>query len=154
MTFQDFMLKHKLKNSSTVRSWIEKGYIPGADYNENFIPDEAKPPYVRAKAKKPGKIYISIVRAIVNGYRPIPDKYETITEKEFYDIYMASLVSSGIIIAHTDTTLGVTNYYPSEKAMAYVKQNDTNLLSLIKASLETIGTIKGCGMDFIFSFFN
>ena len=147
------MEKYGLNNSATVRTWIESGYIPGANFQADFIPDEARPPYVRARAKKPGAIYVSIVKALIKGYRPIPDVYTTITEKEFYDIYMSSLVSSGIVIAKRDDSLGIVNYYPSEKAMMYVLNNDKEMLSQIKTSLEMVGNLIGNGADFVFEFF-
>ena len=141
MTFQEFMEKYNLKNSATVKGWIDKGYIPGASFENNFIPDEAKPPYTKSHPKKPGSIYISIVRALINGYRPIPQCYKTITEKEFYDVYMASLIAGGLVIAVEDTSLHIINYYPSEKALEYVQKNDKELLSLLKSILGGFGVI-------------
>ena len=141
MTFQEFMEKYNLKNSATVKGRIDKGYIPGASFENNFIPDEAKPPYTKSHPKKPGSIYISIVRALIYGYRPIPQCYKTITEKEFYDVYMASLIAGGLVIAVEDTSLNIINYYPSEKALEYVQKNDKELLSLLKSILGGIGAI-------------
>jgi hypothetical protein len=141
MTFQKFMEKYNLKNSATVKGWIDKGYIPGASFENNFIPDEARPPYTKSRSKKPGSIYVSIVRALINGYRPIPQCYKTITEKEFYDVYMASLIAGGLVIAVEDTSFNIINYYPSEKALEYVQKNDKELLSLLKSILGGIGAI-------------
>ena len=141
MTFQEFMEKYNLKNSATVKGWIDKGYIPGASFENNFIPDEARPPYTKSRSKKPGSIYVSIVRALINGYRPIPQCYKTITEKEFYDVYMASLIAGGLVIAVEDTSHNIINYYPSEKALEYVQKNDKELLSLLKSVLSGIGAI-------------
>ena len=141
MTFQEFMEKYNLKNSSTVKGWIDKGYIPGASFENNFIPDEARPPYTKSRSKKPGSIYVSIVRALINGYRPIPQCYKTITEKEFYDVYMASLIAGGLVIAVEDTSHNIINYYPSEKALEYVQKNDKELLSLLKSIHGGIGAI-------------
>ena len=141
MTFQKFMEKYNLKNSATVKGWIDKGYIPGASFENNFIPDEARPPYTKSRSKKPGSIYVSIVRALINGYRPIPQCYKTITEKEFYDVYMASLIAGGLVIAVEDTSLNIINYYPSEKALEYVQKNDKELLSVLKSILGGIGAI-------------
>ena len=141
MTFQKFVEKYNLKNSATVKGWIDKGYIPGASFENNFIPDEARPPYTKSRSKKPGSIYVSIVRALINGYRPIPQCYKTITEKEFYDVYMASLIAGGLVIAVEDTSLNIINYYPSEKALEYVQKNDKELLSLLKSILGGLGAI-------------
>ena len=141
MTFQKFLEKYNLKNSATVKGWIDKGYIPGASFENNFIPDEARPPYTKSRSKKPGSIYVSIVRALINGFRPIPQCYKTITEKEFYDVYMASLIAGGLVIAVEDTSLNIINYYPSEKALEYVQKNDKELLSLLKSVLSGIGAI-------------
>ena len=141
MTFQEFMEKYNLKNSATVKGWIDKGYIPGASFENNFITDEARPPYTKSRSKKPGSIYVSIVRALINGYRPIPQCYKTITEKEFYDVYIASLIAGGLVIAVEDTSLHIINYYPSEKALEYVQKNDKELLSVLKSILGGIGAI-------------
>lgn len=141
MTFLEFMEKYNLKNAATVKGWIDKEYIPGANFDNNFIPDEAKPPYTKSRSKKPGSIYVSIVRALISGYRPIPQCYKTITEKEFYDVYMASLISGGLVIAVEDTSLNIVNYYPSEKALEYVQKNDKELLSIVKSILDGIGAI-------------
>ena len=141
MTFQEFMEKYNLKNSATVKGWIDKGYIPGASFENNFIPDEARPPYTKSRSKKPGSIYVSIVRALINGYRPIPQCYKTLTEKEFYDVYMASLIAGGLVIAVEDTSHNIINYYPSEKALEYVQKNDKELLSVLKSILGGIGAI-------------
>ena len=141
MTFLEFMEKYYLKNAATVKEWIDKGYIPGANFDNNFIPDEAKPPYTKSRSKKPGSIYVSIVRALIRGYRPIPQCYKTITEKEFYDVYMASLISGGLVIAVKDTSLNIVNYYPSEKALEYVQKNDKELLAFLKSILGGIGAI-------------
>ena len=141
MPFQKFMEKYNLKNSATVKGWIDKGYIPGASFENNYIPDEARPPYTKSRSKKPGSIYVSIVRALINGYRPIPQCYKTITEKEFYDVYMASLIAGGLVIAVEDTSLNIINYYPSEKALEYVQKNDKELLSVLKSILGGIGAI-------------
>ena len=141
MTFQKFMEKYNLKNSATVKGWIDKGYIPGASFENNFIPDEARPPYTKSRSKKPGSIYVSIVRALINGYRPIPQCYKTITEKEFYDVYIASLIAGGLVIAVEDSSLNIINYYPSEKALEYVQKNDKELLSVLKSILGGIGAI-------------
>ena len=139
MTFQEFMEKYNLKNSATVKGWIDKGYIPGASFENNFIPDEARPPYTKSRSKKPGSIYVSIVRALINGYRPIPQCYKTITEKEFYDVYMASLIAGGLVIAVEDTSLNIINYYPSEKALEYVQKNDKEMLSIVISILKGLG---------------
>jgi hypothetical protein len=78
---------------------------------------------------------------LINGYRPIPQCYKTITEKEFYDVYMASLIAGGLVIAVEDTSLNIINYYPSEKALEYVQKNDKELLSVLKSILGGIGAI-------------
>ncbi len=62
-----------------------------------------------------------------------------ITEKEFYDVYMASLISSGFAIAEKDESLNIINFYASEKAFKYVQKNDIELLSLLISFLGEIG---------------
>ncbi len=53
MTFQGIMEKYNLKNSATVKGWIDKGYITGAGFENSFIPDEVKPLYTKSHPKKP-----------------------------------------------------------------------------------------------------
>lgn len=37
MTFLEFMEKYYLKNAATVKEWIDKGYIPGANFDNNLF---------------------------------------------------------------------------------------------------------------------
>ena len=55
MTIKEFMNLFDLKNESAVIKWIKDGYISGAyineESNEYFIPELARPPYTKARAK-------------------------------------------------------------------------------------------------------
>ena len=152
MTFQEFMTKFNLKNSATVRNWIEKGYIPGADYEANFIPDRSLPPFTNARAKKPGAIYVSIIKGLLDGFRPIPEMYPTINREEFYNVYLRALIRSGYVLETQDESISVTFYYPSEKAQQYYYENERNLIKRLISDFKTIGIVIGNGRDFIFRF--
>lgn len=140
MTFQEFMTTFKLKNSATVRSWIENGYIPGADYEADFIPDNSRPPYTKARAEKPSAIYVSIVKGLIEGYRPIPAFYKTITPDVFYSVYMANLIECGYVIENKDSSLGVSFYFPSAKAQKYVLENENVLKKNILDDIQLLVT--------------
>lgn len=51
MTISDFATKVKI-SEKTVIKWINNGYIPGASVENNYVPDSARKPYTKARAKK------------------------------------------------------------------------------------------------------
>ena len=67
MTISDFATKHTI-SERTVRVWIEKEYIPGANLNEDCVPASARKPYTKARAKTSDAIYCSIVNASRNHF--------------------------------------------------------------------------------------
>ena len=89
---------------------IDKRYIPGASYNESTgefnIPEHALPPYTQAKARG-DKIYGSIIYAVLNNKRPIPEKYG-ISDNEFYSVYVDYLVKRNLLATFVED--GVTYF--------------------------------------------
>lgn len=52
MTISDFATEVKT-SEKTVIKWINNGYIPGASVENNYVPDSARKPYTKARAKEP-----------------------------------------------------------------------------------------------------
>lgn len=44
MTIKDYSIRYD-KSEKTVKQWIQKGYVPGADLENDYVPDSAKTPY-------------------------------------------------------------------------------------------------------------
>ena len=85
MTIKEFAQEKNVLDS-TVRAWCDKHLIRGAKLNEKTgqydIPSSAKVPYTQNRAYKGDKIYISIVRAIMNEFDVCAKLYK-IHEDEF-----------------------------------------------------------------------
>lgn len=103
----------------TVTKWLNDGYILGSYFdqenNEWFIPNSARPPYTRARAKARQSIYRSIVKAAVKRKNVFPKLYN-ITQQEF-DSYIRILVDAGYInlrvednVTYYDETLTSRNF--------------------------------------------
>ena len=60
MTIKEFMNNNGLKNRSTVEKWINDELIPNASIENDYIPNSARVPYTKARAKKAESIYRSI----------------------------------------------------------------------------------------------
>lgn len=134
MTISAFAEKHKTKKE-TVLGWIEKGYIPGANLEKDFIPDSAKKPYTRARAqaKNSDSIYYSIVNATRNLFHVMPALYG-LCEDEFNG-YIDRLVEAGCLVKRI--TDGVTYYDATFQAKYYKKSELLKALApAIKAASE------------------
>ena len=117
MTINQFVQNHGLKRLR-VLDWISKGLIPGASVDRNYIPDSARIPYTKARAKRADKIYCSIVNASIRRQHVLPQLYG-ICQEEF-DGYIRRLEQAGLIerritddIIYYDATIEATQY--SEK---------------------------------------
>ena len=100
MTITQFAKINKV-SEKTVRDWIAKGYIPGAD--ESSVPDFARRPYTKTRAKKGDAIIKSILTACNNKYGICADLYG-ISSAEF-NTYIQSLLKSGYINQSKDEGL-------------------------------------------------
>lgn len=107
MTIRDFADQNN-KNIKTVINWITQGFMPGANLENNYIPNSARQPYTEAKgkAKKVQAIYFSIVQACKKRKHVFPGIYG-ITETEFNN-YINQLINNGLITKRYED--GVTYY--------------------------------------------
>lgn len=95
MTIDKFMNNYDIKKKETVIKWIIEELIPGADLTNNYVPDSARPPYTKARAKNATSIYCSIVKASYNRRHVLPKIYK-ICEDEFNG-YIYRLVEAKLI---------------------------------------------------------
>ena len=136
MTISTFAEEKKTKKE-TVLGWIEKGYIPGANLEKDFIPDYARKPYTLAKAKTSKSIYYSILYAAQHLFHVLPALYN-LCEDEFNG-YIDRLVEAGCLVKRV--TDGVTYYDATPKAMCYKKSELLKALSpAISAMSEGVTT--------------
>lgn len=91
-------------NVKTVHDWISKGYIPGA--TDTFVPDSARRPHTKTRAKKGEAIIKSILTACSKSLGICAALYG-ITDAEF-NCYIESLLDSGHITRFEDN--GLTYY--------------------------------------------
>lgn len=106
MTLEKFMENYGLKNKRTIVDWISNGYLPGADLEKNYVPDSARPPYTKARARNAGSIYTSIVVASYKRRHVFPSLYKLCDEE--FESYIDELVKAGLIVRRT--TGGITYY--------------------------------------------
>ena len=114
MTIDTFMNNYGIKKKETVIKWIMENLIPGADLVSNYVPDSARPPYTKARAKDAHSIYYSIVDASRKRYHVLPQIYK-MCEDEFNG-YINRLAEANLIairvtdnITYYDTPLPATN---------------------------------------------
>lgn len=89
----------------TVQDWIAKEYIPGA--TDTSVPDSARRPYTKARAKKSDAIIKSILTACNNRLGICAALYNiSIAE---YNAYIQSLLDSGHITQFEDEDLTYYN---------------------------------------------
>ena len=121
MTITEFMNLFDLKNENTVIKWIEDGYIPGVykddESNEYFIPDLARPPYTKARAKTTNAIYKSIVKACIDR-KGVCAKLYKLNEVEF-QIYIRDLSDAGYI--HIESHNNIEYYFATNKSKEFLK---------------------------------
>lgn len=115
MTIEQFMLNYNIKSKNTVVSWINNELIPLANLAEDFVPDSARPPYTKARAKNAGAIYKSIINASYLRRHVMPKLYH-MSNDEFYS-YIERLSRAGLIeknirdgITYYDATIDACNY--------------------------------------------
>ena len=95
MTIDEFAQNIRKKRGLIV-DWIEKGLIPGADIERDYIPDSAREPYTKCRAKKANSIYASIVKASNERKHVVPSLYG-ICDEEFNG-YIDRLVEAELIV--------------------------------------------------------
>lgn len=131
MTINEFMIKNNIRKKNTVIAWIEKGLIPNATLDPEYIPESARKPYTRARAKNAKAIYCSIVKATINRYHVMPQNYG-ICKAEF-EAYVDKLVEAKLIDKRV--TDGITYY---DATITALKIKRETLLEFIERSMEGI----------------
>jgi len=135
MTIKEFMESNDIKSEKLVNKWIINGLIPGvktdAQTNETIIPDNARPPYTKARAKNSTAIYKSIVKACIERKAVFASLYK-ISQTEFTH-YVADLEDAGFI--QSEVIDDITYYYATIKSDEFIKSKTP--LDLLKAAIES-----------------
>ncbi len=121
-------------SEKTAKQWIQKEYVPGADLENDYVPDSAKSPYTeaRAKIKFPTSVFCSIMKATLKGKHVVPSLYNDMCQEEF-DHYIDELAKEDLI--RVRITDGITYYDPTLKAETQ-KQNE--IKEIIEKCVEAI----------------
>lgn len=131
MTISEFKNRFDLKESeASILKWLNEGYIPGAIMNEETqawdIPEDAWPPYTKARAKNTDSIYKSIVKACTVRRHVFANLYK-ISENEFQQ-YINQLAEIGVIsvvkskeMVHYYATLKSEEFLANKKPTEFIK---------------------------------
>ena len=106
MTIEKFMQNNKIKKKETVIKWIIEDLIPGANLVDDYIPDSARVPYTRARAKDAQGIYVSIFNACNKQKHVLPQLYGICPEE--FEHYIVQMENAGLIGRRV--TDGITYY--------------------------------------------
>ena len=152
MTAKEFAEKCGV-SVSTVRVWFNKGYVPGAKKSADdgmkqetwSIPEHAREPYTKSRAKKREVINYNILKAISNGYTVLPILFK-ISEVEFKE-YINWLTDNRFI---TKISIDGTKYYKSTiKGEELLKKRRDDVIKLFLNILATAGALLGGVTNFI-----
>lgn len=121
MTIKEFMNNNGLKNRSTVEKWINDELIPNASIENDYIPNSARAPYTKARAKKAESIYRSILKACRERKHVLPKIYKMSSEE--FNQYINQLENAGLINRRTED--GVEYYDVSLYALK-LKEEEMN----------------------------
>lgn len=139
MTIQNFMKLYSIKREKTVNQWIINGLIPGVrtkpQTNEIIIPDNARPPYTKARAKSSTAIYKSIVNACIERIHVCASLYK-ISSNEF-NHYINDLENAGFI--KSEVIDDITYYYATIKSDEFAKSKSPIALlqECLKVTIES-----------------
>ena len=134
MTIEEFMKNYGIKNKKTVNNWISKQLIPGGDISNDFVPNSARPPYTKARAKTADSIYCSIIEATRKRKHVLPQIYKICPEE--FNTYIKQLEKAELLIVRT--TDNITYYDLSIHAINCTRKM---ILEIIKSCSE--GIVKG-----------
>lgn len=133
MTIDYFTELKGIKKKETVEMWIKKGLIPKASIEDDYIPDSARIPYTKARAKNAKSIYYSIISASNKHMHVMPQIYK-ISQGEF-NHYILELEKANLISRRVEDE--VEYYDITFVASQYEKKELTNLLeTIIKAGTQ------------------
>ena len=118
-------------SAKTVKAWIENGYVPGANWDDDYVPDSARPPFTeaRAKSKCSNSVFASIVKATLKRKHVFPELYGMCQEE--FDGYINQLVEAGLIIIRI--TDDITYYDPTLQAE---QRGKSGIKEMIKECVE------------------
>lgn len=122
MTVKEFAEKQNVKEN-TVYKWIESGYIAGVARTGKdcyYIPNSARKPYTKCRAKTGDAILKSIVTAC-NQRCGVCSALYKISEAEF-QCYISDLLDNKYITKYTED--GVTYYNISELGAEWIKYSN------------------------------
>lgn len=140
MTIKDFAEKCGTKEA-TVVNWLEKGYVPGtAKVDGAFrIPQSARKPYTKNRAKTGSAILKSIIKACDLRLGICAAIYK-IPEAEFSG-YIDALVRSQLISAYQDE--GITYYNITDKGADWLKNQSRkkDWISLIGTGASVVSAV-------------
>lgn len=114
MNIEEFINRQEsVITKRTVLKWLEKGYIPGAKKDlktqEWILPNSARIPYTRARAKNTKALRKSILKACMERKHVFYKLYKNVTEEEFkYKIQ--ELKDEGLIVVRIEDGI---EYYDS-----------------------------------------
>ena len=114
------------KSCKTVNEWITKGLIPGAILEKDYVPEAARAPYTKARAKTAKGIYYSMVNATKDLKHIVPSLYK-ITQEEF-DGYIDDLIEAKLIRKRLEE--GVTYY---DATLFSFNSDNTVIMNVIKS---------------------
>lgn len=145
MTLHDFAVKVK-KTDKTVADWLDRHLVPGAyaleGSHEWYIPEDARPPYMKTKPKSGGDaMYKSIANAVSDGCAVFPELYNM--TKQRFDVYIDRLIAADIITSYT--TEGITYYEATLQTAKFAKMTNNAAMIFLKECLEVCskGAAKG-----------
>lgn len=123
MTIDNFMQNYNIKKKETIIKWIIDDLIPGADLASNHLPDSARPPYTKARAKDASSIYSSIVIASHKRYHVLPKIYKICADE--FNGYINRLAAANLIVLRITDNI---TYYDSP-----LPEKDCNKKFVLKA---------------------
>lgn len=145
MTLSSFATKYD-KAEKTVVGWLDKQLVPGAHLLENthewYIPEDARPPYMKKKPKNGGTaMYRSIANAVSDGCAVFPELYNM--SKQKFDVYINRLISAGIITSYIAED--ITYYETTFETAKFLKMPNKAVIEVISQFIEahSKGTAQG-----------
>lgn len=139
MTIEEFVSINKV-GKNTVVGWIKKGLIPGANIDNNYVPDSVRKPYTKARAKTSDAIYSSIVKASKNRCHVLPKLYGICPDE--FNHYIQVLEKEGYIESRISD--GITYYDATLKSCALTDRQVNNIGKFLSIVVEATayGTTK------------
>ena len=84
------------KSIETILRWIYEGRVPGASVDHDYVPDSARTPLTKTRAKTAEAIYWSIVKASNEKKHVTHHTYKLC--KDEFNCYIEQLINAGLIV--------------------------------------------------------